>query len=174
MEAETSTRPNQNPAGECPPKPPLRASLGPGQLLWIALAGAGVLLGVQSVLMGVFGHESVWKTSWVVGAIFMGREVIHWPAVFDLAPITAAMTALYPTALVCALVLYGLTHRLPLNGAILTGVLVGALCYWADLYSLTPRYPWLAAERTWTTLVSYLVFGAVTAWLLRRANEELA
>ena len=106
-----STHPDQKAAEEPSPRPPLRAGPGPGQLLGIALAGDGILLALHSVFVGIFAHECLWKTSWIVGTVLMGPEVIHWPSVFDLAPITAALTALYPTALVCALMIYGLTHR---------------------------------------------------------------
>jgi hypothetical protein len=169
MAAEQHSSANQALADNTASRPALRTGLGLGELLGIALAGAGVLLGVQSVLMAVFAHESLWKTSWVVGAVFMGTEVLHWPAVFDLAPITAALTALYPTALACALVLGAATHRLGLKWAILAGGVAGGLFYFGDLYGMTRLFPWLAAERNWMAVVSHLVFGGATAWLLQRA-----
>ncbi len=173
MLTEQSSPSNPDATGQAVSRPRLRAGLEPGRLLGLALAGAGVLLGVQSILMAIFAQESVWKTSWVVAAGFMGTEVLHWPAVFDLAPITAALTALYPTALVCAVLLYPATHYLGLKWSILLGGLAGGLFYVGDLYGLTRLFPWLVQERNWMAVVSHLVFGGVTAWLLQRAREEI-
>jgi hypothetical protein len=172
MAAEQNLPPNQSVPGNTTLKATSRASLLPGQLLGPALAGAGVLLAVQSVLMALFAHQSVWKTSWVVAAIFMGPEVLHWPPVFDFAALTAALTALYPTALVCGVVLCLATRRLGLNYSLLVGGLIGLLFCPIDLYAPTRLFPWLAEERNWMAPLSYLLFGGVTAWLLRLVRQE--
>jgi hypothetical protein len=143
-------------------------------LLRVALVAAAVLLGVQSALMAIFAHQEVWKTSWVIAAVFMGPVVLHWPAVFDLAAITAAIAALYPTAFLCVLILLIVDQRQSVKWSMLTGAMVGFLLYFVELYVLTRLYPWLAAERNWMAAVSHLVFGGVAAWLLWRAEEAPA
>ena len=124
--------------------------------------------------MAIFAHQDVWKTSWMIAAVFMGREVLHWPAVFDMAAITAALAALYPSAFLCVLILLIAEQRRSVKRSILTGAMVGFLFYFVDLYALTRLFPWLAAERNWMAALSHLVFGAVAAWLLGRAEEAPA
>jgi hypothetical protein len=161
-------------AGKATARASVRVSPGLEGLLRVALAAAAVLLGVQSVLMALLAHQSVWKTSWVIAAVFMGPVVLHWPAVFDLAAITAAMTALYPSSFLCVLLLSGVVQRLSPKWAILIGALVGFLFYLVDLYGLTGLFPWLAGELNGMAVLSHLVFGGVAAWLLARAGEEFA
>lgn len=152
----------------------IHVSLGPAEMLRIALSAAAVLLGVQSVLMCIFGHQNVWKTSWVIGAIFMGPEVLRWPAVFDMAAIAAALATLYPTSLLYVLILHGVAHGLSLKWSIPLAAVLGLLFFFVELYALTRWFPWLAEERNWMAVLSHLVFGGVTAWLLRRAAGEPA
>jgi hypothetical protein len=174
MEAQPDKRSESEVVSKSASSAPGWAALGPWPLLGIALAGAVVLLAVQSILMAIFAGQSIWKTTWVLGAVFMGRDVLHWPAVFDFAACTAALTALYPTTLVCAVLLSGLTCRVTLKWAILAGAVVGGLFYIGDLYGFTRLFPWLVQERNGMAAASLVILGVVTAWLLRQASAELA
>ena len=138
----------------------------PSHLLGIALGSAAVLLLTQSILASLFTGQSFWKTDWMIATVFMGSAVSRWPAVFDLAPITAALTALYPIALTVVLLLCTIVDRLNKARAMVAGSMLGLVFYFVDLYGLVGWFPWLVQERDWMMFVSHLVFGAAAAWLL--------
>lgn len=172
---KTASSPQRpSPSKEIRHRASVRVLPGLADILRIALAAAGILLGSQSVLMSVFAHQNVWKTSWVLAAVFMGPEVLHWPAVFDMAAITAALAALYSTSLLCTLILFAVPHSLSPKWSIFLAAMLGLLFCCLELYGLTRWFPWLAQERNWLAVLSHLVFAIVTAWLLQRAGEELA
>jgi hypothetical protein len=173
MASDQDLHPKTSVAAKATNRAPPHVFLGVEGLLRVALVAAAVLLGVQSALMAMFAHQDVWKTSWVIAAVFMGPEVLRWPAVFDMAAITAAIAALYPTSFLCVLILLIVEQRLSVKWSILTGVMVGFLFFFVDLHVLTRLFPWLAEERNWMAALSHLVFGGVAAWLLERAGEGL-
>ncbi len=137
-------------------------------LLRFALGTAAVLLTAQTVLVCIVAHQSLWRTSWVLASVFIRKAVLNWPAVFDLAALTAALTAPYPIALTAALILCPLVGRLKLRHAILLGTVVGVVFFFVDLYGLVSFFPWLVLERSWMALLSHLIFGGITAYGLKR------
>jgi hypothetical protein len=150
-----------------------RADLELSEPLRLALGGAFLLLLVRSVLAAAFAAQSFWQPSWAVASVLMGPHVLEWPAVFDGAAIMAAIVALYPTCLVAVLLLACAVVPLDLRGAIAAGAALGLGCYFMDLYAFLHWFPWLEQERTWMTLVSYLAFGAMAAWRVKRAEEPV-
>ena len=136
-------------------------------ILWATVLATGTLLAAVSLLSGLFTHQNVWRTSWVVGAIFMGDVVLHWPAVFDFSALSAAFTALYIVALGYVLVLAWLILPWNWNRAVLAGGLWGCVCYCINLFGFTTWFPWLTSERNWIVFAGHLLFGVVAAHLLK-------
>jgi hypothetical protein len=135
---------------------------------WIASA---TLLIVESLLTAIFTPQSFWSPFWRVAAIFMGTVVLHWPAIFDFSAIAAAWTALFLISIVYVLILAWTI--LPWSGrhSITVGAVYGIPCYLVNLYIFGARFPWLADERNWRTLLSHLAFGAMSAWVLAKRSR---
>jgi hypothetical protein len=147
--------------------------LGIHSILWAALAGDAALLATDSILTGLFTGQSVWRPYWVLGSAFRGQVVLHWPMVFDLSPITAAATALFPFCCCYTLILACAVLPWNMNRPALAGAALGALCYLPSLYGLSLWCPWLMAERGWIFLASHVAFGLVATFvLLHRARNN--
>ena len=152
-----------------------RTTLGFGihSIFWAALCADAALLAGDSILTGLVAGHSVWRPTWVVASVFMGKVVLHWPPVFDLAAITAAMTALFPFCFCYALLLALVVLPWSLNRPCLAGAAFGALCYFASGYGLAHWRPWLSGERGWILLVSHVALGlTATGVLLYRARRS--
>ncbi|HUC85496.1 MAG TPA: hypothetical protein VL970_09915, partial [Candidatus Acidoferrales bacterium] len=136
--------------------------------LAVGLIAATVSLATQSALEAFIAHQSVWKTSWIIGSIFMGSVVVNWPAVFDFAAITASVTALYPGTLVATFVLCGICPRVNLLPAVLIGATLGLAICFVEFHEVIPRFPWMSMEHNWLMAASQSVSGGTAAWLLKR------
>lgn len=136
------------------------------------LLATGTLLAVISLLSGLFMHESVWRTSWVLGAIFMSKVVLHWPAIFDLSALSAAFLALGLVSVTYVAILAWLILPWNWNRAALAGSVWGLVCYGVNLYVLTTWFPWLTSERSWMGLAGHLLFGVVAALVLKAQTER--
>lgn len=142
--------------------------IGPATVLGVALMAAFFLLASQSVLESLCGRQCFWKASWMIGSIFMGPFVVNWPAVFDLAPITASVTAIYPGVLFITLVLCEICPRLNMLPAILSGCALGLAVCFVEFHESIRCFPWLSPVWNWMMLASHLFTGGTTVWLLKR------
>ncbi len=138
----------------------------PGMICWAAWIAAGALLGVDSLLTGLFSSQSMGKASWTFGAIFMGPVVLHWPAPFDFGAISAAWVAIWIAAIGYVTVLAWFIFPWNRGRELAAGAVWGLVCFIPSVFGFTRLFPWLAAERNWMTLISFGVFGAVAAWAL--------
>ncbi len=143
----------------------------PGDVWRVALAGAALLLAAQSGLSAVVQDQSFWKTSWMLASIFMGKEVIRWPAVVDFAALTAALTALYPVALAFILTLLLIPDGWRSRHTLLVGAVLGLAFCWINLQCMARCFPWLAGQWGWTAFASYAMSGAGTAWIWKRRER---
>ncbi len=135
-------------------------------IFWVALVADATLLVTDSIVAALFNGQGAWEPSWVLASAFMGKVVLHWPAVFDCAAMTAAAAALFPFyycyTLIFALFVLPWNHR----HTGFAGALFGALCYVPSLYGLTLWHPWLTQEHGWSFLIAHVASGAAAACLL--------
>jgi hypothetical protein len=139
----------------------------PKAILWAAAFWTLVLMGIDGILTALFTHHSGYQFFWTLAAIFMGRDVLHWPAIFDFAALSAAWTALFIISVGYMGILGWLILPSTWKRPLLAGAGLGIFYYFVTLYSITRPFPWLATDRNWITLVSYIVAGAISAWWLK-------
>jgi hypothetical protein len=142
------------------------------EIFAVALMADALLLGVQSILSVVIDGEGLWRTSWVAGAVFMGADTAHWPAVFDFTAITAALAAIFPSSFAMAVCLALVLPRPTLEQSLLCEIGLGLLLYFVDVHVFTHWFPFLAQERNWWDILSHMIFGSGTAWLLTKISRK--
>ena len=61
-----------------------------------------------------------------------------------------------------------------MTGALLAGLVFGAVLYVINMYGMTAIFPWFSAVRDWITIVAHLVFGTSVAavYKMLQANHS--
>lgn len=142
---------------------------------------AGLIAGLvfmimEMVLVATVGGGSLWGPPRMIGAIALGKDVLPPPATFDAGVFVVAMIVHFVLAVVLALLFVAIASRLRLSRAafILAGAAFGLLVYLINFYGLTAVFPWFEGARSWITLLSHIVFGAVLAWAYHPRPTRLA
>ncbi len=149
------------------------ALFGIHSVFWAALAADFTLLVTDSILTAIFTSHSAWHSTWVLASVFMGKVVLHWPAVFDFGAFTAAVTGLYPFCFCYTLILALVVLPWNLCRAASVGAVFGVLCYLPSIYGLALWRPWVTGERGWILVVGHAVFGlTATGVLLYRSRGD--
>lgn len=131
-----------------------------------APAADAALLVTDSVLTALFTGQIAWRPTWVMASVFIGKAVLHCPAVLDFGTFTAAVAALYSfcfcyTLILALVVLPWNQHRSGFAGAA-----VGVLCY-------VPARALVRASSPTTTPRTMLFTRAAEGCVKPSANGEM-
>jgi len=142
-------------------------------VFWTALAADAALEAADAIVTGVGTGQSMWRPSWVLAAVFMGRGVLHWPAIFDFAAITAGMAALLPFCFCYTVVIGVVVSRCDLSVAGFAAVAGGVIFYFASRYGLSRWRAGVVAELGWPFLIGHIVLALTAMSALRyRARQD--
>jgi len=138
---------------------------------WIRGALAGIIAGAvatgaQVMLWWMFTDDLphiLYRDARFTAAIVMGPAVLPPPSTFDLKVMTVATVIHTGLSVAYSLILVFAIRRLPMTGALLAGLVFGAILYVINLYGMTAIFPWFSAVRDWITIVAHLVFGTCVA-----------
>ncbi|MFU8831809.1 MAG: cation:proton antiporter [Wenzhouxiangella sp.] len=131
-----------------------------------ALAGlfAGTLfLGLEMTLVAVAQDISPWVPVRMIAAIGLGPDVLPPPAEFALNVALTAVVVHFTLSLVYAWILAPLIEGVTTSKGLLVGLAFGAAVYLVNFHLFTVMFPWFADARSWTSVLSHLVFGLVLA-----------
>lgn len=136
-----------------------------GAAIRAGLIAGLVFVVLEMALVATVGGGSPWGPPRMIGAIALGKDVLPPPATFDLGVFAVAMLVHFALSVVLALVFVFVATRLNLSRTafIVAGVVFGLLVYLLHFYGLTAVFPWFVGARTWITILSHVVFGAVLA-----------
>ena len=98
----------------------------------------------------------------------------HPPSTFDLKVMIVATVIHTGLSVAYSLILVFVIRRLPMTGALLAGLVFGAILYVINMYGMTAIFPWFSAVRDWITIVAHLVFGTCVAavYKMLQANHS--
>jgi hypothetical protein len=128
------------------------------------IIGAAVYLPLQMILVPLFVGGSPWGPPRMIAAIVLGRDVLPPPQTFDFGVLITALVVHFLLAILYALILASLVHRLLIISALLTGAVFGLGLYVLNFYLFTNVFEWFVMQRTWVTVFIHLVFGVLTTW----------
>lgn len=140
-------------------------------LSWIRAAAAGVIAGIvatvaQVILWWAFTDELPWilyRDARLTAAVVMGTAVLPPPSTFDLKVMMVATGIHTGLSVVYSLILVFAIHRLPMQGALLAGLVFGLILYVVNMYGMTVMFPWFSQVRDWITVAAHVLFGISVA-----------
>ncbi len=113
----------------------------------------------------------------MIAAIGMGREVLpspDTPPTFDLSVLMVAMVLHLILSVIYSLIQAFIVQRMDMGSAVVVGAVFGLALYLVNFYVFTAVFPWFANARTWITLFTHIVFGAVAAALYKALEKPEA
>jgi hypothetical protein len=145
---------------------------------WLVGAIAGLAGGAAVMLLdllwSVIVHDaSPWRTSYVIAAILLGRDVLQSPGYqFDLVIVLVSLVAHYGLGIVFGLILAAIMTPLRLDTsasrALVAGAVFGLVLHFVNFYGMVRFFPWFEELRGTATIVADLVFGIVAALIYWR------
>lgn len=131
-----------------------------------------VFLMLEMVMVPLFLGVSPWAPVRMIGAIVLGQGVLPPPATFDITVFVAAALVHFVLAVIYAIILALIIHRLNMAIALVVGLLFGLGLYLVNFYGFTAQFPWFAEARNWVSIFAHLVFGVVSAWTYKTLAQR--
>jgi hypothetical protein len=142
---------------------------------WSAAVFAGLMAALAwfawRILASWWAGEPPWRTTSLIASLVLGDDVVQISKVFD--PKVAGTAALVHLGLSIALacLIAPALARLRMTGAVVAGVLYGALLYVINLHVIAPLFlPWMTELSGVITLVSHLLFGLVLGYCYKLSD----
>lgn len=138
-----------------------------GRAVTAGLAAGLVFVILEMLLVATLGGGSAWGPPRMMAAIVSGKEVLPGPdnpPTFDAGIFVTGMVVHFVLSVVLALVLAAILYATGLTGVAAAagiGAIFGLAVYLINFYGFTVVFPWFENARTWITILSHLVFGAV-------------
>ncbi len=126
------------------------------------IAGAAFLV-LQMFMVAVFLGGNAWAPLRYMASVVMGRSAAPPPATFDLRIMFIGLILHFAIAIGFTLLLTLALNRLQTWWVVLIGAGYGVIVYLLTFVMFLGAVPWMAAARSWVTVVSHIVFGAVAA-----------
>ncbi len=145
---------------------------------WGAALSAGILamlafIALQTAFAWALKGESPWTPLHMIGATVLGPGALAAPNSADSRFVAVAGSILLAIALFSGVILALIVRRLDVTSALVVGALFALAAYYVDVYGLTVRFPWFADWRDWTSVLAYVVQGALTAGLYKAATRSV-
>jgi hypothetical protein len=142
---------------------------------WAAAVFAGVMAGLAwvawRILASWWAGEPPWRTGSLIASLVLGGDVVQTSKLFDPKVTGTAALVHFGLSIVLACLIAPALARLRMMGAIVTGVLYGALLYVLNLHVIAPLFlPWMTELSGAITLVSHLLFGLVLGYCYKLAD----
>lgn len=142
---------------------------------WSAAVFAGVLAGlawvVWRILVSWWVGEPPWRTASLVASLVLGGDVVQLSKLFDPKVTGTAAIVHFGLSIVLACILAPALTRLSMTGAIIAGVVYGAVLYLINLHVIAPLFlPWMTELSGVITFVSHLLFGLVLGYTYKLAD----
>ena len=131
-----------------------------------------VFLILEMVMVPLFLGVGPWAPVRMIGAIVLGQGVLPPPATFDITVFVTAALVHFVLAVIYAVILALIIHRLNMGIAVVVGLLFGLGLYFINFYVFTAQFPWFADARNWVSIFAHLVFGVVSAWTYKTLAQR--
>jgi uncharacterized membrane protein YagU involved in acid resistance len=142
--------------------------------IWAGLIAGAVFMMLEMIMVPVFMGGSPWGPPRMIAAIVLGQDVLptaDQPASFDFGVLMAAMMLHFILSIIYAVIFGWICRKLSLGIAVLVGVVGGLLIYFINFYGFTAAFPWFAMARSWVSIVSHIMFGAVAAYSFKKLYQ---
>ena len=144
---------------------------------WIVALPAGLIAGLAYIIAQAVLHTltiggGASATARYVAATLIGRT---WPppaAGVPIADTALAVVVHLALSALLGLILAIIVYRWRLLITVAVGLVFGLVLYLAVYYGLQSRFAWLADYRGWMSLVSYLLFGGVAAFVYELVERD--
>ncbi len=137
--------------------------------IWASLIAGAVFLVMEMMLIMLAGDGNVWGPPRMMAAIVMGTDVLPPPATMDPTIVMVGMMVHFALSVVLGIILgLGISAMgIGVIPAVLLGGVFGLIAYGVKFYGFTALFPWFEMARTWITIASHIVFGAVLGGVYR-------
>ncbi len=138
-------------------------------VIWASLIAGAVFLAMEMMLIMLAGDGNVWGPPRMMAAIVMGTDVLPPPATMDLPIVMVGMMVHFALSVVLGIILgLGISSMgIGMVPAVLLGGVFGLITYGVNFYGFTALFPWFEMARTWITVASHIIFGAVLGGVYR-------
>lgn len=79
-----------------------------------------------------------------------------------------AMVLHFIMSIIYTFIIGWLSKRVSSGAAILIGAGLGLVLYFINFYGFTTVFPWFAMARTWVTIFTHIMFGAVAGYAFHK------
>ena len=146
--------------------------------LYVGFAAGAFSILLQMLLAGLAG-ESVSMPPRRIAAMLVGETILSPGERFGAAAVAAAGMIHFAVALLYALIVCAVVHRMRMASAGATGLVLLMLFYLINFYALAPLvFPWFAGTRGMLAVIDYMVFGALVGagyiWLRRQVPDKIS
>jgi len=144
---------------------------------WSAAVWAGLIAGLLFLLLNLFVAPlfmggNVWVAMRLLGSILLGSSILAPPATFHLGALLAGLLTHFVLSIGFSMLLAYIIHRWGLIVGIIGGGLFGLGLYGINFYTLTLFFPWFYAMRSWTMVISHIIFGATAGGIYEALEVE--
>lgn len=135
-----------------------------------AAVAAGLIAGVvclvlEMLMVPLFLGGDLWAPPRMIAAIVLGDEVLAAPLTYSAPIMFFAVMVHFLLSVFSAFVLGFIIKGRAVGPAVVIGAVFGLVVYGVNFYAMTELFPWFVEGRSWVTVLSHVVFGAVLAWI---------
>jgi hypothetical protein len=142
---------------------------------WSAALFAGLMAALAWLawrfLISWWAGVPPWRTTSLIASLVLGEDVAQMSKVFDPRTTGTAAVVHFGLSFALACLAAPVLTRMGMKGAMVAGVLYGAVLYGINLHVIAPLFlPWMTELSGVITFVSHLLFGLVLGYCYKLSD----